>query len=268
MDAFDPFSTTPHDGAPFPSRDGTAPEDATSEAQTWALRALEAPTPKEARAWAERALALDPTNLDARHAAILHRGQTPEATIEALTALAVEAEQALGAAFIESERGRLWNHERARPYLRARLSLALLLERSGKAKEALPHFEALVRFSQGDPQGASLHLARCLASLGRFRALRHVLDTHPCQDAVAWAWLRVLERHHLGTEAQARDALAAARRLNPHVEAFLTARDKAPRVQPERPQPGSREEAARVFRLLSSAWTPHRDALTWLMRQP
>lgn len=241
--------------------------DARDEAQELAFQALEAASPAEARELAAKALALDPDNVDARHAAALHRGQGPEETADRLKVVAVEAEQALGGDFIQAEKGRLWGHLHARPYLRARMALAVLLERSGKPKEALPHFEALLRFSQGDPQGVRLHLARCLAVLGRFQALGPLLDAFPEEEGTAWMWLRVLERQHAGTEREAEVALNRARSRNPHVEAFLTARAKPPRELPPEPPPGSPEEAALALRTLGPAWSPHREALTWLMRQ-
>lgn len=244
-----------------------AGSDASVEAQEWAFQALEASSPAEARELAAKALALDPDNVDARHAAALHGGQGPEETADHLKVVAVEAEQTLGGDFIQAEKGRLWGHLQARPYLRARMALAVLLEHSGKPKEALPHFEALMRFSQGDPQGVRIHLARCLAVLGRFQALGPLLEAFPEDEGAAWVWLRALERHQSGTEAEARAALGRARSRNPHVEAFLTARAKPPREVPPDPEPGGPEEAALALRILGPAWAPHRDALTWLMRQ-
>lgn len=244
-----------------------AGSDPLEEAQDLAFQALETSNPTEARERAARALALDPGNVDARHAEALHCGEGPEETADRLKVVAVEAEQALGAGFIQAEKGRLWNHLRARPYLRARMALAVLLERSGKPKEALPHFEALMRFSQGDPQGVRVPLARCLAVLGRFQPLKTLLETFPEDNTAIWAWLRVLERRQNGTDAEARSALGRARSHNAHVEAFLTARAKPPRERITPPEPGSPEEAALALRTLGPAWAPHREALTWLMRQ-
>lgn len=243
---------------------GSGPRE---EAQELAFQALEAAAPGEARERAARALALDPGNVDARHAEALQCGQGPEETADRLKVVAVEAEQALGAEFIQAEKGRLWNHLQARPYLRARMALAVLLERSGRPREALPHFEALMRFSLGDPQGVRVHLARCQAVLGRFQALRQTLAAFPGEEGAVWAWLQVLERQQAGAEPEAKAALGQARSHNPHVEAFLTARAKPPRDLPPDPEPGSPEEGALALRTLGPAWAPHRDALTWLMRQ-
>lgn len=241
--------------------------DVRDEAQEWAFLALEAGHAGEARDLAAKALALDPGNVDARHAAALHGGLGPEETADRLKVVAVEAEQALGGDFIQAEKGRLWGHLQARPYLRVRMALAVLLERSGKPREALPHFEALMRFSQGDPQGVRIHLARCLAVLGRFQPLKPLLDAFPDEEGAVWAWLRVLERHQAGTELEALATLGKARSRNPHVEGFLTAQAKPPRDLPGGPEPGSPEEAAVALRTLGPAWAPHREALTWLMRQ-
>lgn len=241
--------------------------EARDEAQELAFLALEAGGAGEARDLAARALALDPDNVDALHAAALHGGLGPEETADRLKVVAVGAEQALGGEFIQAEKGHLWGHLQARPYLRARMALAVLLEHSGKPKEALPHFEALMRFSQGDPQGVRIHLARCLAVLGRFQALGPLLEAFPEEEGAAWAWLRVLERHQGGTEAEARAALGRARSRNPHVEAFLTAQAKPPREVPPDPEHGGPEEAAMALRILGPAWAPHRESLTWLMRQ-
>lgn len=254
-------------GRPLDEVSREAGSDVQEEAQEWAFQALEAPSPAEARELAAKALALDPSNIDARHAAALHGGQGPEETADRLKVVAVEAEQALGGDFIQAEKGRLWGHLPARPYLRARMALAVLLEHSGKPREALAHFEALMRFSQGDPQNVRAHLARCQAVLGRFPALRQTLEAFPGEAGAVWAWLRVLERQQSGPEREAKVALGEARGRNPHVEAFLTARAKPPREISPEPGPGSPEEAALALRILGPAWAPHRDALTWLMRQ-
>lgn len=237
------------------------------DAQELAFQALEARSAPEARSLAQRALELDPTCVDARHAAVVAGGLAPEEAIGHLKVIAVEAEQALGASFIENQRGRLWGHLRARPYLRARLAVGALLEKAGKAKEALAHFEALLRFSQGDPQGVRYHAARCQAVLGRAKALATLLEAFPADDGATWTWLQVLARLQAGDEKGARGHLALAQSRNPHVHAFLTAERKLPREDFEAAAPGTVEEAVEAMRVLGPAWGADRDALSWLMRQ-
>jgi len=242
---------------------GTDPRE---EAQELAFQALEARSQAEARTLAAQALELDPDCIDALDALAGAESVGPEEAAHRMKEVAVKAEVALGEDFITENKGQLWGRVEARPYLRARMALASLLERSGKLKEALPHFQALLRFTDGDPQGVRYHLARCYASLGQTKPLQHLLATWESDPGPVWAYMNVLLQLRLKQEKTARKALERARSLNPHVEGFLTGTTKLPKEFPFAAEPGSPEEAAAALRFLAPAWTADREAMYWLFK--
>ena len=146
------------------------------------------------------------------------------------------------------------------------MALGALLERSGKLKEALPHFQALLRFTVEDPQGARNHLARCYASLGQTKPLQNLLRTFSSDPGPVWAYMNVLLQLRLKEEKTALQTLSRARSLNPHVEGFLTGTTQLPKESPLQASPGSPEEAASALRFLAPAWTADREAMYWLFK--
>ena len=236
-----------------------------TEARELSFQALEAHG-AEARDLATRALELDPECIDALNVLAATGGLGPEEAAHGMKAVAMRAEAALGEAFITEHKGRLWDHVEARPYLRARKSLADLLERAGKLKEALPHLEALLRFSQGDPQEVRYHLARCYACLGKTKALQRLLRAFEADAGPIWAYMRVLLHLRLGEEKLALQALERARALNPHIEGCLKGTTRLPKESSAPPLPGSPEEASGALRTLAPAWGADREALYWLFK--
>jgi len=253
-------------GRPLEAIRAEAGTDAKEEAQELAFQALEARSQAEAKALASQALELDPDCIDALDALAGAESVGPEEAAHRMKEVAVKAEVALGEDFISENKGQLWGRVEARPYLRARMALASLLERSGKLKEALPHFQALLRFTDGDPQGVRYHLARCYASLGQTKPLQHLLATWESDPGPVWAYMHVLLQLRLKQEKAARKALERARSLNPHVEGFLTGKTKLPKEFPFAAAPGSPEEAAAALRFLAPAWTADREAMYWLFK--
>lgn len=253
-------------GRPLEEIRREAGTDAQEEAQELAFQALEAPHPAEARSLATQALELDPDCIDALNAMAGAESVGPEEAAHRMKEVAVKAEAALGETFIAEHKGQLWGRLEARPYLRARMALASLLERSGQLKEALPHFQALLRFTEGDPQGVRYHLARCYASLGQTKPLQHLLRTFESDPGPVWAYLNVLLHLRLQEEKKALQSLKRARALNPHVEGFLTGTVQLPKEGPCAVLPGSPEEAAGALRFLAPAWAADREAMYWLFK--
>lgn len=253
-------------GRPLEEIRAEAGTDDKEEAQERAFQALEARSQAEARTLAAQALELDPDCIDALNAMAGAESVGPEEAAHRMKEVAVKAEVALGEDFISENKGQLWGRVEARPYLRARMALASLLERSGKLKEALPHFQALLRFTDGDPQGVRYHLARCYASLGQTKPLQMLLNTWESDPGPVWAYMHVLLQLRLKQEKAARKALERARSLNPHVEGFLTGKTKLPKEFPFAAAPGSPEEAAAALRFLAPAWTADREAMYWLFK--
>jgi len=253
-------------GRPLEDIRTEAGADPQEDAQELAFQALETHVPAEARNLANQALELDPDCIDALNALAAAEAVGPEEASHRMKEVAVKAEMALGEDFITENKGQLWGRVEARPYLRSRMALASLLERSGNLKEALPHFQALLRFTEGDPQGVRYHLARCYACLGQTKPLQNLLHTWESDPGPVWAYMNVLLQLRLKQEKAALKTLARARNLNPHIEGFLTGTTQVPRECPFAVLPGSPEEAAAALRFLAPAWTADREAMYWLFK--
>lgn len=199
-------------------------------------------------------------------AIVAAEGTTPEEVLHRLKALAVRAELDLGEAFINAHRGELWHHPEARLYLHARLTLATVLERSGKTREALPHLLALLRFTKEDPQGARYHLARCHACLGDTKALQSLLRTFEADPSPVWTWMTLLAQHRTGQPKTAVKTLALARKQNPHIEGYLTGKVRLPKTTPQEGAVDSPETAMVAMTYLGPAWSADREAMYWLIK--
>ena len=82
-----------------------------------------------------------------------------------------------------------------------------------------------------------------------------------------FAWGRVLERFLSADPTGAKAALLAARKQNPHMQAYVKGHRQRPRLLPEAYGPGSKEEALCFAEALQAAWAKHPLALKWLEAQ-
>jgi len=193
-------------------------------------------------------------------------GTSPEDAAHRLKELAVRIELELGEAFITTHKGDLWHRPEAQPYLHARMNLAVILERLGKLKEALPHFQALLRFTKDDPQGARYHLARCHACLGDTKALQALVQAFASDASPTWTWMTLLAQHRSGQGKAALKTLALARRQNPHIEGYLTGKVRLPKSAPKDGSPEGADAAIAAMAYLGPAWAADREAMYWLLR--
>ena len=237
-----------------------------TKAQELAERALQARTRTDAAALARQALELDGECTDAQVVLARESARTGKERVAQLKLILERAEARLGSPFLRDHRGGLWDIPEARPALRARLALAAALEAAGKPAQAAPHLEELLKADDTDALGARFHLIRCLLLARDGKALVSSLKRWEGEASAFMAWAALLERVHARAEAGAVKALARARSINPHFEAFLTGRAKLPRHIPDRPAPGSPEEAAQALRLLGGAWLNDREGMYWLFR--
>lgn len=226
---------------------------------------MDAQSTSERQRLSLEALALDPGCVDALCVQACLGGNLDVAAQKVMD-LATKAEAMLGEDFIEEHKGRLWEQESARPYLRTRLCLADLLARSGRFRLALPHLEALLRFAPSDPMKVRYHLARCYACIGKTELLNRLLSSTVDVGPV-WTWLKILERMKTQKQDDALALLQHARVRNSHVEDYLTAVELPPKTFSTDPLPGSCDEAAASLRFLELPWRSDRQAMYWLFTE-
>jgi tetratricopeptide (TPR) repeat protein len=150
--------------------------------------------------------------------------------------------------------------------MRARFQLTEALREAGQVEEAIEEYEEMLLLNENDNLGVRYQLLPCLLALGRLDEARKLLKSHAgeCEWNVVFAWCRVLERLLSADEPGASKALAAARKQNPHMEAYLNGRRKLPRNLPLSYSVGSKEEALCYAEPLLMAWTRHVGARAWL----
>jgi tetratricopeptide (TPR) repeat protein len=216
---------------------------------------------------ARRALEISPDCADAW--TMLAEAASSGVRARDLYVRAVEAgERALGAEAFESLRGHFWGHLETRPYMRARFGLAQELIAAGEREAAMSHCESLLDLNPNDNQGVRYALLTLLLEEGRADEVERLLQRYEDDVAAEWCYGRALHmfRRH-GDGPQARQALDAAVRINPHVVHLLLQREDVPFELPGHYALGSPEEAAACATELADAWDATPGALSWLGRR-
>jgi tetratricopeptide (TPR) repeat protein len=181
----------------------------------------------------------------------------------------VEAgERVLGLDAFVRYRGRFWQVDETRPYMRAKLSLADCLCGQGRYEEAARHFEELLQLNPNDDQGVRYWYSLCLFAMEDDEALQHLLDRFSWDMTAPWTYARALFLYRTRGPERARGALRQALASNRHVPDFLLAIEDLPTELPDAGDQivgiGSKEEAAAVAEALYEAWDDTPGALAWL----
>jgi hypothetical protein len=217
---------------------------------------------------ARKALALDGECTDAQVLLTREEATSPKDLAARLKIIVDRAEAKLGAPFLRDHREQLWEIPPARPLLRARLALALALEKAGRPIPAALHLQGLLKSDPRDHLEARFPLVRCLLAANDLKTLGTFLKSREGEVSAFFAWAALLERIHAGAGKSAEKALAHARQTNPYFEEYLTGRRKLPRKLPVAPEPGTPEEAALAFHLFGESWANDREGMYWLFTHP
>jgi tetratricopeptide (TPR) repeat protein len=247
---------------------GPVADQEAHEAQQLVYDAWEAATDEEEQQLIHRALELDPANVDALLQAVVYSGVQGEDEIELARKIVAVGEKALGPKTFKECKGGFWGFIPTRPYMRARQRLAECLRSAGRLDEAIREYEAMLELNPGDNQGVRYHLLPCYLMLNRLLDVQKLFAKYEeHQFNAVFAWGRVLERLLSGDPVGATQALAVARKQNPHLQGYIKGHRRMPRHLPDSYSPGSKEEAACFADVLQSAWSRHPTALQWLSGQ-
>ena len=127
-------------------------------------------------------------------------------------------ERALGPQLFEQEAGRFWSLVEARPYMRARLGLALVLEALGRRDEAMAHYRELLRLNPNDNQGVRDLVLPALLTAGHDDEAAALLDRYADDATAVWRYGHALVTFRReGDSAVARARLRGALRANRRV---------------------------------------------------
>lgn len=211
---------------------------------------------------AKKALSISADCADA-YVVLGEAASTPDAALEWYRRGVDAGARVVGIERLTNERD-LWEHLEARPYMRARLALARVLEETHRGNEAIEHCRDLLRMNRHDNQGVRYLLLPWLLLQQRDEEAGSLLAEHQDDMQALWPYARALWLFRMQNDSTAaRAALQEATRINRHVVAYLLDPDSIPWL-PSHFALGSREEAAYVADALIEVFEQTDGALEWI----
>jgi tetratricopeptide (TPR) repeat protein len=234
------------------------------KAQALIYQAFQEPVEGRRVELAHEALALCPDCADAHVLLAEHARSRKEALRQYEVAVAA-GERALGREVFERDASRFWGILETRPYMRARLGLALSLWTAGRRDEAVGHLQDMLRLNPNDNQGVRYTLAGFLLFLDRDDDLSRLLQQYPDEASAAWAYTRTLLAFRRdGDTVETRRLLKTARKANKHVPAYLLGEKFPPQEEPPYIRPGGESEAVEYVSGFLAGWKSTPGAIAWL----
>ena len=175
-----------------------------------------------------------------------------------------DGERAIGPEAFAEWKGEFWGWLETRPYMRARLGLALCQWELGDRNGAVTHLQALLEQNPNDNQGARLILAPWLLQLRRNEELGVLLRQYPEDDSLDMLWARALWTFRTkGQGVQARCCFRTALERSPEAVTFLLGIRPLPKEEPECITIGGEDEAASAARDLLPVLAEDQEAANW-----
>lgn len=247
---------------------GGAAKGKDRKAQDLVYDAWEAADGDEAFELLTRAVELDPTNVDAWLGLMDFEPLESEERIEFLRRLVAMGEKNLGKKTLREDKGHFWGLLETRPYMRARSQLALRLMEAGRLEESIAEHEDMLELNPNDNQGVRYGLLSLYLALKRLDGAKRLFEQYDEREfSTVFAWGYVLERLLADDASGAIKALKAARKQNPHAQAYFLGLRRLPRHMPGSYSPGIKEEAVIAWDILKHAWKRHPEAQAWLRAQ-
>lgn len=260
-DVNDYLKALPGDPTSLP---GAAPDGPSERAQELIYEAWEA-RGRRRRKLARQALDIWPDCADA-YVVLAEMTSDASAACELFKKGVEAGKRTIGVETFKQESGHFWGILETRPYMRARLGLALCLWSMGEQQAAVSHYQALLRLNPQDNQGIRYLLAACLLEMERTKELDKLLADYD-EDTAQWRYLRAIAAFRReGDSPAARERLKEALKSNRYVPDFLLGRRGLPPVPPASFSCGSLEEAVCCAEELQAGWRRTPGATQWLHR--
>lgn len=176
-------------------------------------------------------------------------------------------ERALGEEVFREDAGHFWGIVATRPYMRARAGLAQCLWMMGERKQAIEHFEDLLRLDSQDHLGLRHALIHCLIEEGLEKEALNLLDRYPEDRSATWAYSHaLLHFRQAGEGKETEQSLRLALDANPYVPFYLLGLWELPDELPSTIGRGDENEAI-IYAVESwRSWEKTPGALEWLAR--
>jgi tetratricopeptide (TPR) repeat protein len=233
-------------------------------AQNLVYEAFDEPNPARRVELAHQALRLCPDCADA-HVLLAEHAPTRKQALAHYERGVAAGERALGPDAFRDWVGHFWGVLETRPYMRARLGLALALWTAAKRDEAVGHLHEMLRLNPNDNQGVRYTLAGFLLFLDRDAELAQLLDQYPEEGSAAWDYTRALlafRRH--GDTPDTRKLLQRAFKTNRYVPAYLLGTKFPPNARPDYYSPGDESEALEYLNGFLAGWKSAPGAVAWV----
>ncbi len=176
-------------------------------------------------------------------------------------------EKALGEEVFREDAGHFWGIVSTRPYMRARAGLAQCLWMMGERKQAIEHFEDLLRLDSQDHLGLRHALIHCLIEEGMDKEAMNLLDRYPEDTSATWAYSHaLLHFRQAGEGKETEQSLRQALERNPYIPFYLLGLWELPEELPSTIGRGDENEAI-IYAVESwRSWEKTAGALEWLAR--
>ncbi len=242
----------------------SSPED---RAQVYAFAALAAESAEEIITMVQAALYHDPQCLDALVMETSIKNRSLEGVLADLRQLAADAEQRMGAKFIDETRGHFWGDPFTRPYMRLLHQIVSLNLRHFSQIEAIEVMEKMLDLNPSDNQGMRDTLLPTYLKNGFLEKALGLLAKYS-ESLTIPMYCKVLALYLSGDTTLAKKALEEARDRNPHVISYLLGKvEFDPEALPGRFRIGDESEARLCAFEILSAWQTYPNAIQWLREQ-
>ena len=150
--------------------------------------------------------------------------------------------------------------------MRALQHSAELLTDTGWNEEAIDTYERMLELNPHDNQGVRTPLLALYLAENQRAGASSVLARYPDEEKHmgSFAWARALFLWLDEDLEAAEKALAAARKVNPFLEPYITGARAIPEEAPEYFRPGQESEAQTSAKVLAAAWRRHPGFGEWM----
>jgi tetratricopeptide (TPR) repeat protein len=239
--------------------------DETYDAQELVYAAWESEDKEDRIELAMSALELDPKCVDAISILADEEPDRDKSLKMREKAVAI-GEESLVQMLANNSESYLWGFTEARPYMRARLSLARALDAVDRRDEARAHYEALMALNTSDNQGVRYAL---LDSYLRDKMIDKAGQLIASFDDGSAAWEFGQALYFFIKEGGASPltikALKDAKKSNSYIPRLLLGQIKAPKKLPDSYALGSKDEAAIYYNESKLLWEMTPGVLDWLL---
>jgi tetratricopeptide (TPR) repeat protein len=241
-----------------------ADDKALDKAKEIFYKACEAPGKKRRIALAKKAIEISPLCADAYVLLAEHEARASDVQL-ALYRQALEGgRKAIGDEFDELT-GEFWGWLETRPFMRAKLGLAICLWERNEREEALKHLREMLHLNPNDNQGVRSILAAYLLESSLHAELAALLKAYKDDTSTNLSFSRALLLFRLhGDSAKSRKALAAAVKQNKHVRLYVTGEKALPKSLPPFYSWGDDSEAVHYADGFKKGWDETPGAIDWL----